>query len=189
MSINLIETVQKNLGYPPLEKVDPNIQQKDAPAASKFSQASIPATLTGLYRFVQSDEGAAEFLRGDHATNWADKIFDDHSTEAVETIAAFAKEWGKDADAQVNEIANETVRVVKKELGDNQDIKAVKDFFSKQRNDILVYLPPYLNMGKLLDDNVLDDNVNKMEGPVSSMIKNIGNAFSKPVTDEEIKNQ
>jgi len=41
-------------------------------------------------------------------------------------------------------------------------------------------------MGVLLHDNTLDDNTNKMEGPVSSLINTIGNAFSKPVTEEEV---
>lgn len=192
MSINLIEVVQKNLGYPPLQKIDPNTQQKDineVPAATRFSQASIPAVLTGLYKYVQTDEGAAEFLRADQSTHWASKIFDENSSAAVHTISSYAKECGKDANDQVNEIANETIKVVKEKLGNKADIKAVKDFFNDQRNNILLYLPPHLNLGNLLHDNTLDDNVNKMEGPVSSLIKNIGNAFSKPVTDEEIKNK
>lgn len=192
MSINLIEVVQKNLGYPPLQKIDPNTQQKDindVPAESKFSQASIPAVLTGLYKYVQTDEGAAEFLRADHTTHWASKIFDENSSAAVQTISSYAKECGKDANSQINEIANETVKVMKENLADGAGIKEVKDFFNGQRNNILLYLPPHLNMGNLLHDNTLDDNVNKMEGPISSLIKNIGNAFSKPVTDEEIKNQ
>jgi hypothetical protein len=192
MSINLIEVVQKNLGYPALQKIDPNTQEKDindVPAATRFSQASIPAVLTALYRFVQTDEGAAEFLSADHGSHWASKIFDENSSSAVQTIASYAKECGKDANSQVNEIANETVKVVKEKLGDGAGVKEVKDLFNDQRNNILLYLPPHLNMGNLLHDNTLDDNVNKMEGPVSSLIKNIGNAFSKPVTDEEIKEQ
>ncbi len=192
MSINLIEVVQKNLGYAPLQKIDPNAQQKDindVPSRTKYSQAAIPAVLTGLYRYVQTDEGAAAVLSADHSTNWADKLFENHSPEAVEAIAFYAKERGVDANSQINEIANETVKVVKENLGEKAGITDLKDFFNKQRNEILLYLPPYLNMGKHLQDETLDDNVNKMEGPISSLIKNIGNAFSKSVTDEEVKNK
>ena len=46
-----------------------------------------------------------------------------------------------------------------------------------------------LHMGELLHDNTLDDNTNKMEGPVSSLLKSIGSAFSTPVTGEDIKTQ
>jgi hypothetical protein len=39
----------------------------------------------------------------------------------------------------------------------------------------------------LLHDTTLDDKTNKMEGPISSLMQNIGSAFSQPVSDEEIK--
>ncbi|HMJ48065.1 MAG TPA: hypothetical protein VK498_12095 [Ferruginibacter sp.] len=193
MSINLLETVQKNLGFPTLKKIDPNTQEvkrdEKTAAEDKFSQAAIPAVLTALYRYVQSDEGATAFLSGDHSSSWVGRIFDNHSHEAVQTISEYAKECNLDPVAKINAIANETVKVVKENLAAGTGIKEVKDFFSNQRNNILLYLPPALNMGKLLDDDTLDDNTNKMEGPVSSLIKSIGNAFSNPVTGEEIKKQ
>ena len=44
--MNLLENVQKNLGYEPLKKVDPNIQEiKEAgemTAEQKLAQAAIP---------------------------------------------------------------------------------------------------------------------------------------------------
>jgi hypothetical protein len=87
----------------------------------------------------------------------------------------------------MNAIANEAVHVVKANLPADAGIKEVKDFFSNQRNDILLYLPAGLKMGELLHDNTLDDDTNKMEGPISSLIKSIGSAFSNPVTGEEMK--
>ena len=47
-----------------------------------------------------------------------------------------------------------------------------------QRNNILPFLPAELQMGELLHDNTLDDRTNKMEGPVSSIIRAIGGGFS-----------
>ena len=191
MSINLLETVQQNLGYPPLQKIDPNTQKvtddDTKPAEDKFSQAAIPAVLAGLFNFVQADEGAAEFLTGDNTTNWLDKIFDDNRKEAIQAISAYAKQSNADPVAKMNEIANEVIKVVKENLPHPADIKAVKLFFSHQKNNILLYLPAALNMGELLHDNTLDDNTNKMEGPVSSLIQRIGSAFSTPVTGDDIK--
>ena len=40
------------------------------------------------------------------------------------------------------------------------------DFFTAQRTQILTHLPAALNMGELLNDSTLDDNTNKMEGPM-----------------------
>jgi hypothetical protein len=193
MSVNLIKTIQENLGFPPLHKIDPNTEQpatdKDIFVANKFSQAAIPAVLTGLYRYVQSDEGAADFLNGDSGTNWVIKIFDDNSKEAIQTISAYAQQSNEDPVAKMNAIANEAVKVAKENLAADAGIKEVKLFFSDQRNNILLYLPAELRMGELLHDNTLDDNTNKMEGPISSLMQSIGTVFSKPVTGDEIKEQ
>lgn len=191
MSIKLLETVQQNLGYPVLQKIDPNTQQvladEKSPAEDKFSQAAIPAVLTGLYNYVQSDEGASAFLRGDNSSNWVSKIFDDNKKEAIQTISIYAKQSNEDPIAKMNAIANEAVKVAKESLPAEATKKDVKTFFGNQKNDILLYLPPDLNMGELLHDSTLDDKTNKMEGPLSSLMQNIGAAFTNPVTDEEIE--
>jgi hypothetical protein len=182
MSINLLETVQQNLGYPALQKIDPNTQEvvldADTPNEDRFSQAAIPAVLTAFYKYVQSDDGAAEFLQGNLNTNWLDKIFPDSRKEAVQTISSYAHQSGLDPVKKINEIASETVQVVKANLPEDGGIKEVKSFFKNQRNTILLYLPAALNMGELLHDTTLDDNTNKMEGPVSSLMHSIGSAFN-----------
>ena len=191
MSVNLIKTIQENLGFRPLEKVDPNTQQpvadKDENVTINFSQAAIPAVCTALYRFVQTDEGASEFLNIKNSDNWVAKIFDDNRKEVIQKISAYAQQSNVDGVAKMNEIANEAVKVAKENLSENAGIKEVKDFFSGQVKDILLYLPAELKMGELLHDNTLDDNTNKMEGPISSLMHSIGSAFSNPVTGEEIK--
>ena len=193
MSVNLIKKIPENLGFPPLNKIDPETEQpatdKAEVVANKFSQAAIPAVLTGLYRFVQSDEGAAEFLNGDSSTNWVSKIFDDNSKEAIQTISAYALQSNEEPVAKMNAIANEAVKIAKENMAADAGIKEVKLFFSDQRNNILLYLPAELRMGELLHDNTLDDNTNKMEGPISSLMHSIGNAFSNPITGDEIKEQ
>lgn len=188
MSVNLLETVQKNLGYPPLHKIDPNTQDvyENTPAEDKFSQAAIPAVLTAIYNYVQSDEGAAAFLQNKSNTNWISKIFDDKK-EVVQTITAYALQSNADLILKMNEIAAEAVKTVKENMGEHADIKEVKLFFSNQINTVLLYLPAALHMGKLLQNDTLDDTTNKMEGPVSGLMKSIGSVFSTPVTDKEIK--
>lgn len=89
----------------------------------------------------------------------------------------------------MNAIAKEAVKVVKAQLTVDSTILDVKVILADQKNTILLYLPAALNMGALLHDGRLDDNTNKMEGPVSSLMQSIGAAFSGPVTEEEIKKQ
>lgn len=190
MSVNLLETIQQNLGYAELQKIDPNTQQETfdetKPAQHTFIQAAIPAVLTGLYRYAQTDAGAAEILRVANSDIWMTKIFETNKKAVLQAVSDYSKQPIADAELQMNAIANEAIKVAKENLADNADIKEVKTFFSDQKNNILLYLPPALNMGTLLHDETMDDNTNKMEGPVSSLIKNIGAAFTNPVTAEDI---
>ncbi len=191
MSINLLEAVQQNLGYPALQKIDTITDQvlenDKTPDEDKFSQAAIPSVLTALYRFVQSDQGATDILQKDVTTNWVATIFDDNRKEAIQTIATYAEQSKEDPIAKMNEIANEAVRIMKETLSADAGVKEVKVFFADQKSNILLYLPPALHMGELLHDNTLDDNTNKMEGPISSLINSIGSIFSTPPTDDEVK--
>jgi hypothetical protein len=193
MSLNLSETIQKNLGFPALHKADPNGEQvKDSsrlPGINSLSQAAIPAVLTGLYRYVQTDEGAADFLRGDNSTSWAERIFGWDKNKAVHKIASYADQPASVVESTINNIANEAVKVVKGNIPATAGINAIKLFFTDQRNVILSYLPATLNMGDLLHDAELDDKTNKMEGPISTLMHNIGSAFSKPVTKDEMKKE
>ncbi|MEP7237183.1 MAG: hypothetical protein ABI685_04950 [Ferruginibacter sp.] len=185
MSVNLLEKLQQHLGYPEIQKIDPNTQQVVG-TEDKFSQAAIPAVLTGLYRFVQTDEGAEEILLVKSTDLWISKIFDADRHAVLQVVSDYSNQTDN-TEEKMNAIANEAVKLVKENLAEGAGIKEVKLFFKDQKNNILLHLPPALNLGKLLQDETLDDNTNKMEGPVSSLMQSIGNAFSSPVTAEEVK--
>jgi len=185
MSFNILEGVRQSLNYPPLQRVDPNTQQvpknKKGAMVDKFGQAAIPAVLTGLYRFVQSDEGAEEFLTPNKTSNWVEKIFDDHKAEVVDSIATYANIPRRVAARSMNVIAKESIRMTREKLHSATPM-AVKQFFHGQINTILPYLPAEVHTGEWLDYSALDDNINKMTGPVSSLVQEIGAAFSNPVS-------
>ena len=186
MPIHLAETVQQSLGYAPLKKIDPNTQEvtvKDGvPDKNSFAQAAIPSILTAFYKYIQTDEGAASFLQNKYPNEWVDHIFGDQSQEAIASIATYTNELKGDPVLLMNQIAEEVVTEVKKYLQEEADFKDLRLFFSNEKNNILLYLPAELNMGGLLDDETLDDQTNKMEGPISSLIQNIGTVFSTPDT-------
>jgi hypothetical protein len=182
MSVNLLELVQQDLGYPELQKIDPNtqvmVEDANIPDEDKFSQAAIPAVLAGLYKYVQSDEGATILLRNSDSTRWVSVIFDDTKKEAVQTISIYSHQPNEDAANKMNVIATTAVKLVKENLPADAAPKEVKTFLKGQINNILLYLPAALNMGDLLHDDTLDDGTNKMEGPVSGIIRSIGDVFS-----------
>jgi len=190
MSINLIETIQNNLQYPPLQKIDPNTQEvkvnDNKPDEHRFSQASIPAVLTGLYKYSTTDAGADDILSGDISTIWANLFLDDTKDEVVKKIAAYSFQSIEYTQQHLSSICEEAVRLIRANIKPGATKMNVKDFMAEQRNDILLYLPEALHMGALLNDDTLDDNTNKMEGPISSLMHKIGSAFSKPASEEEL---
>jgi hypothetical protein len=191
MSLQLLQTVQQNLGYPALQKVDPNtkeiIEDTSTPDEDKFSQAAIPAVLTGMYKYAQTDEGANEILASDGDEQWTGKIFDENKKEAIQIISSYAKQSSADPLTKMNDIAAQAAKIIREEVGENGTIRDVKNYFINQKNDILLYLLPTLKMGDLLHDDTLDDGTNKMEGPISSLMHSLGAAFTNPTTKEELE--
>lgn len=189
MSINLLEKVQQNLHYPTVEKIDPATQQVTNDISEigddRFSQVALPGVLIGLYKFSATDEGAKEILKADYTTNWVNKIFNESSRQVIEDIALHLNKPKDVAVEQMNGIADEAIKLVHENLPENATEKDVMQFFSNQVNNILPYLPAALHMGDVLNDTSLDDNTNKMQGPLSSLMHSIGNAFSTPETKED----
>ena len=187
MSVNLLELVQVKMGYPALQKIDPSIQElvwtEDTADEHRFSQAGIPAVLTGLYVFSRTDENAEKILQQADEAIWVNTIFSDTADEVVEKVAAYSFSTKENAAAKMNSIANSAVEIMKENLPEERTVHDVKEFFVAQRNIILSYLPPALHMGVLLKDNTLDDQIHKMEGPISSLMHAIGDSFS----DGEVK--
>ncbi|MEO5890374.1 MAG: hypothetical protein ABIQ31_08985 [Ferruginibacter sp.] len=190
MSINLIDSIQKNLGFPPLQKIDPNTQEvkvdDNKPNEHRFSQAAIPAVLTGLYKYSTTDVGAENILRGDISTNWVNIIFEDTKGEVVQKISDYSFVPSDSALSRLNDIATESIRLIRENVKPEGKMMDVKNFMSGQTNNILSYLPEALHMGELLRDTTLDDNTNKMEGPISSLMHKIGSAFSNPEDEEKL---
>ena len=189
MSVNLLELVQVKMGYPPLHKIDPSTQElvmpEDISDEHRFSQATITAVLTGLYVYSRTDENAEKILQQANATGWINTIFDDTADEVVDKVADYSSCTKENAAAKMNSIADSTVEIMKENLPEERTAHDVKEFFTGQRNIILSYLPPALHMGVLLKDNTLDDQIHKMEGPISSLMHAIGGSFSDGEVKEE----
>src|SRR5258706_15110151 len=94
MPFNLLKTVQQNLGYPELKKVDPNTQEVifDTPVSdqTKLGQAAIPAVLTGLYKYIETDEGLNTVNSKNESLNWLEAIFGDIAPEIINKIAVYS---------------------------------------------------------------------------------------------------
>jgi len=180
--INIVETIQKNLGYPSLQKVDPNSQEvKDNAGRSsgeKLGQSAITAVLAALVKFSRSDKGANYLISGDSEQNWLDLIFEAKQSEAVDKVAHYSNIPVQEAMGHMQKIAREGVKLIYESVGDKPTAEKIKTYMKSQRHNILLYLPAAMQMGDLLKDDSLDDRTNKMEGPISNMMHKIENKFS-----------
>jgi hypothetical protein len=183
MATNLVETIQINLGFPPLQKIDPNIQETKlkipGPSQEKLAQAAIPAVLMALYKFVRTDNGGNSLLEASADTDWLGVFFYGKEKKAVNRVAKYAGVEETGTESAMENIADEAVAVVKKSAGEKPTPESIRAFMNDQRHDILVHLPAALQIGDLLDDESLDDRTNKMEGPISNLMHAIEGKFSK----------
>lgn len=189
MSVNLLESIQIEMGFPQLQKVDPNTQKTEVTKSSskeeQFSQAAIPSVLSALYKYSRKDEGAEAILQDEVSTNGAGIIFEDNEETVIQKIADYSNYTVAETRTKINTITEAAVHLVKENLPTQPSIHDVKTFLAGQKNNFLPYLPAALQMGELLHDNTLDDSTNKMEGPISGLMHAIGGKFSDGEVSEE----
>src|SRR4028118_2069175 len=132
MAINLVERIQKNLGFHQLQKIDPNTQEVKRPenlsSEDYLPQAAIPTVLLGLYKFTGNKEGNKAILNDTFSGNLLSTIFGSKETAVVSKVAVYI---GIDTDfttRKMEEIASEAVRVIKENVPGNGSDSSVKTF-------------------------------------------------------------
>lgn len=189
MPINLLTTVQKNLGYPELKKIDPNTQRPDEkdrrPNRDRMTQVVVPAVLAGIYKLAKSEEGINQIVSETGSSNWVQIIFGAGKDELLKNASAFTYYDSPLAEQAFNEAAAESIKVIRENTKAGENLTEVKNFIANQRNNILPYLPADLHIGNLLEDTTIDDRTNKMQGPLSSLMHKIETGFSGHETQED----
>jgi len=177
--MNILETVQKNLGFSVLQKIDPNTQetadQGTTIGNSALAQAGIPAILLGIYNRLEADPAIWVL---EQQGDLLEKIFGKSKDAVISKIAEYSKNNDQHSVQELEHIASESFRVLKECLGNKTDEGSIRSFVSKNKPDTLLYLPPSLELGKVLQNNNLDDRTGKMEGPVSSLMRNVEKVFN-----------
>lgn len=177
MSINIIEAVQTKLNYLPLHKIDPNTQLTidEKTGATLLQQAAVTSVLMGMYQKCNAENGSINW--GTISTNLLQQIFDDKTSDVVMAVANYSHVGTDKAIFEMEKIVVAVNEIIKAEIAEPKSEKE-KQFIIDQRNNILVYLPPDLKMGELLNDSTIDDRTNKMEGPMSGLMHVIEKVFS-----------
>jgi ribosomal protein L7/L12 len=177
MVTNLVDAIQKNLGYPPLGKVDPNSQEikgaKKMSSAQKLPQAAIPAVLAAMIKYSDGTDGI-NLLTLHENRNWLGTFYSRKEKEAIKKVADYAGVGMDEAQRNMEDISNEAVRLVRESVK-NADAEKLRSYMNSQRHSILSHLPAVLKIGDTLNEETFDDRTNKMEGPVSSFLHKIEN--------------
>jgi hypothetical protein len=175
MAINILEEIIKNLGLPPLKKVDPNTQavgNTDKEKEHHLMQAIVPTAVAGLYDCVRSEEGL-DFLTGNKSTSDWLQLFFANAPEVKERLALYSDNSNDAVQTHFNAVAAEAVKILRNAATENERRSSIRNIMGTQRDFFLPYLPAELKIGLLLEDTTLDDRTNKMQGPVSSLMHKI----------------
>ena len=184
--MNILETIQKNLGFNPIAKIDPNTQEVKGNDAlignNALAQVAIPSILIGIYNRLEADIDINIF-NSKQKNGLLEVIFGKSRNEVVKHINGFAKNQDKHNDQQLEHIASESLRVVKVNIGENKSESFIRNFVSKNKPEAFLYLPPSIELGKILNNNNLDDRTGKMEGPISSSMHKAEQTFNTSTSD------
>ncbi|MEO8174850.1 MAG: hypothetical protein ABI581_17260 [Sediminibacterium sp.] len=182
MSIQITEEVQRRLSFPSLQKIDPNTESKDQEIHEMIfplTQAAIMTALAGLYKITRTTEGSVRLLLTGKSTGWLNEVYGENLQSTYEQVALYTHSSINEVQKLVKQVADTSILILHEQLAGNISAESFTNFMSSQRDNILAYLPAGLHLGELLHDPSIDDNTNKMEGPVSSLMHKIENIFSE----------
>ena len=189
MAFSLISEIQEDLHLHGLQKIDPNTLEVKKPDEMSYSdflnQAAIPVVLIGLYKFSRTDEGNLSILSGYSSGNLMSLLFADKKYEVLERVATYTGNNNLDTENRMEAIGQSAVKSIRKHLTDHPTERSVKELLNSHRHEFLSYLPASIQIGKILNDESIDDRTNKMEGPVSDMMHKIGQVFSSSGNDKK----
>lgn len=187
MAINLVETIQKKLGFPELQKIDPNTQEvkksENISVQNYLPQAAIPVVLLGLYKYSRTEEANTELLKGELHQKLLKTIFGKTTQSVIDKVASYTGNTSKYTADRMEIIAWEALHIIRNSLSTQPAGTDVKTFLADQRHNILVHLPASLQIGEVLHDDTIDDRTHKMEGPISNHMHWLEKFF--PSTDRK----
>ncbi len=179
--MNLSQDVQEYLQYPVLQKMDATTgQPENEELYDIVNQSVLIIFLTGLYKATRTKANAEEIQKLQNANELLDKIFKSKA-EVLAAIAEFTKKQENYINAKLEEVANGYFHVINQNdyVIELKKENSLEDLLTNERHIILLCLSPELHAGKLFNDESIDDNTNKMEGPLSFLINKIEDLFSE----------
>ncbi len=180
--MNLPQQLQQHLKYPPLQAIDAGTGLAENEGAfDSLDQSVLITFLAGIYKATRTKETAAAINSRLGAEGLLTDIFG-NTTEVINTIQQFSHQPENIVRQKLLEVSAGYLSLVQLQIPGEATIQKedyLHNYMGTQRSEILKYAPSGLKLGNLLNDEALEDNTNKMQGPVSSLMHKIENAFSK----------
>lgn len=174
-------SIQEQMGFPPLQKVDPNtgdVKDQHQEGRQRLGQAAIPAALAIVAKYAASDRGLQRLSAGPEESNWLKEILGSGRHAMVRQVAEYAGSDPATASRTVQEAIQLAVHHGAHLTSANEASSAQQTYYASLLTEALSFLPAAVPVGKLMDDDTLDDQTHKMEGPLSNLAHSIGNVFS-----------
>lgn len=190
MATNIVKAIQDKLGFASFDKIDPNDQQgkeelQSSDTTDHYNQAATIAVLVGLYKYGTTEDGAAA-LAGQTPHNPLHLLFGGQHEKVIEAVSMYGNKPYSATETLLEKIARAALDAVHEETGKDASLEKIRTYLTTQRHNILIYLPPDLKIGDLVNDETLEDRTNKMEGPVSNLMHAIEDIFASKDKNKEI---
>lgn len=176
-----VQSIQEQMGFPPLQKVDANtgdVKDQHQEGRQRLGQAAIPAALAIVAKYASSDSGLQRLSAGPVESNWLKEILGAGRHAMIRQVAEYAGADPATASRTMQEAIQLTVHQGAHLNSANEASPAQQTYYASLLTEALSFLPATVPIGKVMDDDTLDDQTHKMEGPLSSLAHSIGNAFS-----------
>lgn len=185
MAIDLLKKTTEQLGYQPLVPV--SAKTLDVKGDSNdVAQGTIPAVLASFLNLADTDAGLDAIINysGD---DWPTILFNNKREDAIKNISAYTGLNESQLLPELNKTSRTIVNIIKEEVGDSDDKPtSIKMFLNDQRRIVVDHLPASIEMGTILDNEVIDDHTGKMQGPISTLLHKISDSFGKTDTDQKL---
>lgn len=183
--MNLTEIFAGYLGYDALQKVDPNTQDTHDGGVGHgpLPKAVIPAVLAAFFNKATGPD-LDNLINSDKGKNWPELLFGSNQHAIVQRITDYTGSGEVEVENQISKTAEGFINWFRTQPGEHKaaDMRRILDA-SKQ--NISSYLPASLHIGDSFNKSTLDDQSNKMEGPVSGLMHKIENLFSSNEQPEQ----
>ena len=176
--MTIVKQIQDKLHYSPFQAIDPSTGTPlEEENFNPLEQATTVTFLAALYRSSRLKENAVVLAAQSQAGELLNTVFTD-KFDAYQAIADYTQQSLEVIKSKLQEVANAFISIVREQPEDNR-AEYLQNAFTSERDSILTLIPSQLKIEQLLNDDTINDNTNKMQGPVSTLMHKIENAFSK----------